>query len=193
MTPRAYGLLSALVLGAAIAGPAAAQRKPTIAIMPAQYFSADAESAKNITEGLRSIYERQGYTVIPMDRAQATWSSMGLAPNEHYADRVAVRFGQSCGADLVAYPRLLAVGMPINGPAGPEMLAPNAVLHLRVMNVHSRNPIYFRQIGHEFGADVTATADNFTLPQPVATATAQDVTGIYFERVMGSRQEMRGR
>src|SRR5438045_680003 len=114
MTPRAFGLLTTLALGTAIAGPASAQRKPTIAIMPAQYFSADAESARNVTEGLRTRFESQGYTVIPMDRAQATWSSMGLAPNEHYADRVAVKFGQSIGADLVAYPRLLAVGIPIN-------------------------------------------------------------------------------
>ena len=191
MTTRAYGLLTTLALSAAIAGPASAQRKPTIAIMPAQYFSADAESAKNITDSLRDVYERQGYTVIPMDRAQSAWSSMSLAPNEHYADRVAIRFGQSCGADLVAYPRLLAVGIPITSASGPDITPPNAVLHLRVMNVRSKANIYFRQIGHEFGGDVTTTAATFTLPQPVAAATAQDVTGIYFEKVAGSRQEMR--
>lgn len=182
--------LAAASLGLALAGPAAAQDKPSIAIMPTQYFSADAESAQNVTQGLAAQWERQGYTVLGMDRSMSTFTSMNLNPSQHYADRVAVRFGRSIGADLVAYPRLLAVGMPLSTVASGSFMAPEAILHLRVLNVRTGAPIYFRQIGHEFRTDAPLTADaRFTLPEPVATATAQEASGQYFERVAGSRQE----
>lgn len=186
------GALAALALGAAFSSPAAAQGKPTIAIMPAQYFSASSESAESLTQGLVRQFEQQGYTVIPMDRVQAAYTQMGLNPSQNYADRVAVKFGKQVGADLVAYPRLLAVGIPINNPAihTTELLEPAAVAHLRVLNTHSRAPIFFRQIAHEFTTDGTQVA-NFQLPEPIATATANEVTSMYFQRVAGSRQEFR--
>ena len=184
--------LLSLGLGAALAVPAAAQDKPTIAIMPTQYFSASSESAANVTRGLASQWERQGYSVLPQERSDAKFQGMGLNPSMHYADRVAAKFGRSIGADLVAYPRLLAVGQPFNGPTSGWMAAPEAVLHLRVINARTGWPIYFRQIGHEFRSDAEILADaRFTLPEPVATAAAEEVSGQYFQRVAGSRQEMR--
>ena len=184
--------VSFLALAAAVGltVPAGAQSKPTIAIMPSGFFSADAESADAVTQGLVEQYESQGYKVIDMSRSRDQFSSMNLSRNQHYPDRVALSFGRAIGADLVAYPRLLAMGLPAatTNPSDPN---PSAVVHLRVLNVHSRAPIYFRQIGHEFtarGGDLTA---GFRLPQPVATAAAGDATQIYFQRVAGSRQEFR--
>lgn len=181
----------ALALGAVLASPAAAQDKPSIAIMPTQYFSAGPESADNVTRGLAAQWERQGYSVIGQDRSDAKFTGMGLSRTTHYADRVAAKFGRSIGADLVAYPRLLALGQPVSS-AFAGMLAPEAVLHVRVINARTGYPIYFRQIGHEFLSDAEITADaRFALPEPVATAAAEEVTGQYFQRVAGSRQEMR--
>lgn len=195
MTLRTSTSLATLALGLGLAGPAHAQTKPTVALMPTQYFSAAPESAQNVTQGLREQFERQGYSVMPADKMQSTWSSMNLGPSTHYADRTAIRFGRSAGADLVAYPRLLAVGIPINARPGADksaLIEPAAVIHLRVLNVHTGAPIYFNQIAHEFASEVpTNVAAEFHLPQPVATATASEVTAGYFQRVAGSRQEVR--
>lgn len=193
MRVNVCGTLAALALGVALASPASAQGKPTIAIMPTQYFSATPESAEALTQGLVKQFEQQGYTVIPMDRSQSTFQQMGLNASQNYADRVAVKFGKQVGADLVAYPRLLAVGIPISNPAihTTELLQPAAVAHLRVLNTHSRAPIFFRQIGHEFTTDAPQVASSFQLPEPIATATANEVTTMYFQRVAGSRQEFR--
>jgi hypothetical protein len=198
MTLRVSSTLVALALGIALASAAGAQNRRTVAIMPTQYFSADAESAQNVTQGLREQFERQGYTVLPADRVQSAWSTMNLGPSTHYPDRTAVRLGRTVGADLVAYPRLLAVGLPINAQATgtnggkSDMIEPAAVIHLRVLNTHSGTPIYFNQIAHEFTTDApTNVASDFRLPQPVAVATATEVTAGYFQRVAGSRQESR--
>jgi len=187
------GVLTAAVLGMALASPASAQNKPSIAIMPAQYFAADAASADNVTRGLARQYEGQGYQVIPVDRSTSTFQSMGLSTNMHYADRVAVKFGRQMGADLVAYPRLLAVGLPISSGElkGSELLQPAAVAHLRVINVHTGQAIYFRQIAHDFTVDMVTPIAEFRLPEPIAVATADEVTQMYFQRVAGSRQEFR--
>jgi len=193
MRVNVHGALAALALGAALSSPAAAQGKPTIAIMPTQYFAANAESAEAMTQGLVRQFEQQGYTVIPMDKVQSAYQGMGLSASRHYADRTAVKLGKQVGADLVAYPRLLAVGIPISDPAikTTDLLQPAAVAHLRVLNTHSRAPIFFRQIAHEFTTDAPQVASSFQLPEPVATATANEVTTMYFQRVAGSRQEFR--
>jgi len=193
MRMNVRGALAAALLGVALAVPAGAQSKPTIAIMPTQYFAAEAESAENLTRGLVRQYEGQGYQVMPMERSRDTFQSMGLSANQHYADRVAVNFGRQMGADLVAYPRLLSVGIPISNPdlRKAELLQPAAVAHLRVINVHTGQAIYFRQIAHDFSVDAPQVASDFRLPEPVATATADEVTQMYFQRVAGSRQEFR--
>jgi hypothetical protein len=184
--------LLTLALGAGLTAPAKAQQKRTIAIMPTQYFSADAQSAEAITRALAERFEAQGYTVIAADRSSSTFQSQGLDLSTHYPDRVALKFGRAIGADLVAYPRLLAMGLPAATAEG-GLLDPSAVLHLRVLNNHTGSPIYFRQIGHEFRSDAGAATGEFRLPDPVASETASHATQVYFERVAGSRMEMRSR
>src|SRR6478672_5629258 len=104
--------LVAGALAATLALPAAAGRPLSVALLPAHYFSADAQSAQALTRGLAEQFEAHGYTVVPADRARAAFGSLGLQPNRHYADQVALRFGRKVGADLVVYPRLLALGVP---------------------------------------------------------------------------------
>ncbi|MCC2672731.1 MAG: hypothetical protein K0Q72_5203 [Armatimonadetes bacterium] len=184
--------LAALVCGGLLAGPAQAARKPTIAIMPAQFYSADAQSARQITDGLRGVYERQGYTVLSAERSGKTFRDMKLGRSHHDPDRTAVRFGRKMGADLVAYPRLLAVGLPMT-ETRKSRLAPEAVLHLRVLNAHSGKPIYFRQVAHPFTPGGTGLAGDYKLPRNAASRTAAKATSGYFNRVSGSGKENRGR
>lgn len=183
---------AAVLTAGALTSPAQATSKPTLAIMPAQFYSADAESAKQITAGLREVYERQGYDVLPMAKSSKAFQSMGLGRHKHYADRVAVKFGRRLGADLVAYPRLLAVGLPLTENR-PRNLRPEAVLHLRVLNSHTGRAIYFRQVAHPFTANGSRLAGNYTLPSNAADRTAAKAASGYFNRVAGSRQEARGR
>ena len=66
-----HGVLLACALGAVFSAPAAAQQ--SVAVMPSLYFSADAESADNVTNGIVQQFEGQGYSVIPMDRSRSTF------------------------------------------------------------------------------------------------------------------------
>jgi len=183
---RACGILLALAATATLVVPASAQRKPSIAVMPAGYFAADAESAAALTRGLTEQYERQGYSVVQ--------GRGDVAQQTHHPDRTALEFGRAAGADLVAYPRLLAVGIPAaNNETAGTIMEPNAVVHLRVLNVHTGQVIYFRQIAHEFRSDRPTDVAAFSIPQPIATAAATEASGMYFERVAGSRQETRTR
>jgi hypothetical protein len=188
---RVPGVVLACVLGVGLAHPAAAQRKPSIAIMPSQYFSATAESADALTQGLSQQFEGKGYTVVDPGKARSTFQSLNLGTSQHYADREALRFGRSIGSDLVAYPRLLAVGIPAAATQG-TLLEPAAVIHLRVLNVHTGGAIYFRQIAHEFNVDASPSGGTFNLPGPIATAGAGEVLEIYFRTIAGSRRETRG-
>jgi hypothetical protein len=168
---------------------AAAPPARTIAIMPAQFFAADAKSAARVTESLVEQFRGHGYSVIPMERSRATFAAMKLEPDRHYGDAVALQFGKRLGADLVAYPSLLALGVPATGSdALPEATSLSATVHLRVLNTNNGKTIYTRQIRHHF--DVARTEDErVSLPPAEADATAREVTRNYFERVAGSREE----
>src|SRR5437016_5062349 len=54
-----------VVAALAFASGATAQRRPTIAIMPAQHSQPDARSAENVTRGLVDRFEAEQYRVIP--------------------------------------------------------------------------------------------------------------------------------
>jgi hypothetical protein len=185
------GLLLAGALGAVAAGPAPAQRTPTVAIMPTQYFSASPAGAAQVTHGLAEEFDRRGYRVMSLGRSRDVFNRMRLSPRRHYPDRVAVRFGRRMGADLVVYPRLLAVGRQLVAArgAGDEIADPAAVLHLRVLNANTGGALYFRQIAYEFPSDLGPRA---RLPEAVASDAAAEITRPYFQRVAGSREEMRG-
>jgi len=189
MSVRIAGALLALAIGIGVGAPASADERPTIAIMPCGYFSADPLSAWALTNGLVEAYEHQGYRVLDMSWSRKRFRALGLSLDRHYPDSVALDFGRGMRADLVAYPRLLAVGIPAS--VGEPSTAPEAVVHLRVLNTHTRQPIYFRQVGHAFSASA-GFAGAFWLPQPIATAAANDATSMYFQQVAGSREEYRG-
>lgn len=190
MHARVPGALLALMFGLYLSSPAVAQQRPTMAVLPAQYFAADPQSAENLTMGLVEQFESQGYSVMPMDRVQTAAQAIGYEPNRHYPDQVAVRIGRRLNAELVAYPRLLALGIPMAAETPAEgLLTPAAVVHLRVLNTRTGRPVYFRQIGHEFNA-AGSIASEFSLSSTVAMAAAQEVTQRYFARVAGSREEI---
>jgi hypothetical protein len=190
MHRRVPGALLALLLGLQLSPAALAQGRSTIAVLPAQYFLADPQSAENLTMGLTQQFESQGYSVLPMDRTRSTAQEIGYEANRHYADSMALRIGRRLNAGLVAYPRLLALGVPWSAEVAPDgLLTPAAVVHLRVLNTRTGRPVYFRQVAHELGA-TRPLASEFSLPQAVAIAAAQEVTQRYFARVAGSREEI---
>src|SRR4051812_41056947 len=100
-------------LAVMLASAAAAQRRPSVAIMPAQYFKADADSAENLTRALAQQFESERYTTIPLDRSERLFHSMGLSPTMPISDNRLRQFGRRLGADLVARPQLMGVGLPL--------------------------------------------------------------------------------
>ena len=175
----------ALAIALTLAGAAAAQRRPSIAIMPAQYFQAGDESAENVTRGLVEQFEAEQYRVIPMDRSRQVFERMGLSPRHNVSDAQILRFGRRLGADLVAHPQLLAV-RPWQSREAPARA--RAVLYLRVLNARTGSPVYTRQAATTFTA--ASESDTRVLPPAAAADAAAQVSRSYFERVAGSRQEL---
>jgi hypothetical protein len=191
MTKVFRGSLLALALGLNLSAATAAQQRPTMAIMPAQFFAADEQSADQVTQALVQEFEGQGYNVIPMDRSLAAFQEMGLARNVDIGDAAIRRFGRRVGASLVAHPQLMAMGLPAAQVSAPDSnFTPAAVLYLRVLNARTGGALYTRQIAYEFQAERPLGSD-FSLTPQVASAAADAVTQRYFERVAGSRQEYR--
>jgi len=109
-------------------------------------------------------------------------------------------------ADLVVYPRLLALGIPLptntagvapmgtaTGPAVampglPTDLKPAAVVHLRVINVKRGRAIYFRQIAQEITGDQPVNVAEFHLPQAQAQVASNQALTYFFDKVAGSRE-----
>jgi hypothetical protein len=190
MRLRLHLTLLAVVLTTGLSA-ATAEQRPRLAMVPTQYFSADAESAENVTQGLIRQFERQGYGILSVDRSRATLSRMGLAPRRQYSDPVILDFARRMGADLVAYPRLMAVGVPAFGKGGATGEPnPSAVLALRVLNARTGQPVYFRQVRHSFAED-RPPGQRVTLSPQMADQVAEDAARPYFARVAGSRQEFR--
>jgi hypothetical protein len=156
--------------------------------MPAQHMSADSQDAEVVTNEVASQFEHRGYTVIPMDRTRAEFQAMGLQPSRPYSDDVAAKFGRRLGADLVVYPQLLAVGRAY-GRIATSTDESGAVLHLRVVNTRTGRRIYSRQVRQPFPAGAAEGSD--TVPREQAAALVTSASGLYFERVAGSREETR--
>ena len=127
-----------VVAALAFASGATAQRRPTIAIMPAQHSQPDARSAENVTRGLVDRFEAEQYRVIPMERSRELFQRMGLDRRPNVSDAAILRFGRRLGADLVARPQLLAVRhwekrtTEVGEPAGAR-----AVVYLRVLSART--------------------------------------------------------
>jgi hypothetical protein len=195
---RPIVLLGLLAAGALLAASASAKQAPppapggqnlTVAVIPAQYFSADAESAANLTEGIRQDFTSKGWNVLPTETVKSAWDAMGMKNGVHYPDKTAIELGQKVNADLVVYPRLLALGIPIPMErTGEPGLKPAAVVHLRVMNVKRNRSIYFNQIAQEYTVGEPIQVASFQLPSAVAQTASTQVLAGFFERVAGSRQ-----
>jgi hypothetical protein len=171
------------------AASAQAQR-PTLAVMPAQYFSADAESAHAVTNELVYQFGRRGYSVVPRDQSRAAFAAMKLQPNRPYSDRVAAQFGRQVGADLVVYPQLLSIGLTYGSAAlAADAGRSGAVLQLAVVNAHTGRRLYTRQVKEPFQAR-TGRESRAPVSRQLAGALASSTSGLYFERVAGSRQEI---
>ena len=144
---------------------AAAQRRPTVAIMPTQYFKADAESAANITRALAQQFQSERYTVIPLDRSERLFHEHGSS---------ALHGHQRYSAPTVRPPPrrrsrrpspVDGVGLPLNPQAtASDAPTPKAVLYLRVLNVRTGQPLYTRQVAHYFTAEPTSTGEYTLLP-----------------------------
>src|SRR5438876_9791393 len=89
-----------VVMALALASAATAQRRPTIAILPAQHSQADAQSAENVTRGLVDRFQAEQYRVIPMERSRELFRRMGLDRRPNIRDAEILRFGRRLGADL---------------------------------------------------------------------------------------------
>lgn len=190
MMRRTCETLLTLALGIALASSAAAQQRPTIAIMPTQYFSANAESAERVTQGLVEQFQRERYNVVPMERSRAVFDELGFSLTTDIGDPQIMQFARRINADIVAHPQLMAMGIPLSrAAAGADPFLRQAVVYLRVLNGRSGRALYTRQIGYDITAEFPV-GEPFALPQPVATAAAGEVTQRYFERVAGSREEI---
>src|SRR3954451_5229010 len=88
----------------------------TAAVLPAVYFSADAVSAARLTDGLREEMSSRGWKVVPAAASAAAASAVGFAPRTQQPDAKALEFGRRLKADVVVYPRLLALGVGFGGP-----------------------------------------------------------------------------
>ncbi len=89
--------------------PALDPAKLTVAILPAQAFSADAESAARLTDGVRHGFAARGWKVVTPERVMEAWRALGMQDGVHYTDTAILRVGRKLGVDLVVYPRLLAL------------------------------------------------------------------------------------
>ena len=190
MVRRTSALFLVLASTLALTVTAAAQERPTIAIMPAQYFKAGPRSAERMTRSLVERFEAERYDVIPMDRSIRLFQRMRLSHDRPISDATLVQFGRRLGADLVARPQLLAVRPWQNHGAEPtDEPSARAVLYLRVLNVRTGAPVYTRQVAYSFTAD-SPDAGTLVLPPSAAAEAAAEVSRSYFERVAGSRQEL---
>jgi hypothetical protein len=155
-----------------VASPPAAR---TAAVMPALYFSADAASAARLTDGLREEMRARGWTVVSPAESAAAASAIGLPPRTSQPDWMALEFGHRLNADLVLYPRLLAIGAGISGPS-PVQPDPAAVVLLRILDVRGGRSVYSRQVAYPLkrvARPAEGAASEFVLTADTGRATAK--------------------
>ncbi len=183
------GAVTTLCMAAAL--PASAQDRVRVAIMPTQYFSANAESAERFTEALHAQFGDRDVELISEEQAMEKFRGMGLNSSRHYPDRVATKFGRQLGADVVVYPRLLAMGMPVNDVT-PISTPAGAVVHVRVINTQNNKLLYFRQVEEPITSE-RATSAAFVLPRREADQAVAKALSPMWERVAGFREVLRNR
>lgn len=153
--------------------PVFAASQHRVALLPTQYFNADAQSAAAVTQGLTSALGRKGLTVVSVKAPR------GYGTHRNYSDRAALRFARSVHAEYVAYPRLMAVGLPAARAKKLDLpVKPSAVILLRIINVRTGRASYGRQIGHEFVAQ-PGQDGRYHLTSKEAAAAAKEVLSAY--------------
>jgi hypothetical protein len=191
MVRKTSALILVLASTLALTVAVRAQDRPTMAIMPTQYFKAGPRSAERMTRSLVERFEAERYDVIPMDRSLRLFQRMRLSHDRPISDATLLQFGRRLGADLVAHPQLLAVRPWQNrGAESTDEPGARAVLYLRVLNTRTGSPLYTRQVAYSFTARASETGELIVPPSAAAGAVAE-VSRPYFERVAGSRQEYR--
>jgi hypothetical protein len=157
-----------------------------VAVIPAQWFSADAESAERLTEGVRKDFAGRGWRVLPETAVQNAAGAMGLKNGVHYTDGAIIRLGRKVHADLVVYPRLLAMGLPVAATDTGYNPQPAAVVHVRVLDVTGRRSLYCNQIAHPISGDGAAGLEGFALsPSEGRVAATQALGGFFTPRLAG--------
>ena len=201
---RRTSLLSTIVLatsaafaaGAVDASPATTAARSagntTVAVIPAQWYSADAESAQRLTEGIRNDFVARGWDLVPEETVRNAAQTMGLKNGIHYPDETIMRLGRSLHVNLVVYPRLLALGVPV-AAATPDvrLIDPAAVVHVRVLDVTRKRALYCNQIAHEFNGDGMVDLRAFALPAPECRAAATEALGGFFTPRVAGRARLR--
>src|SRR4051794_5207330 len=196
---RATSLISMVVLAASAATvaraavaapaptPARSVRKITVAVIPAQWFTADAESAQRLTEGIRRDFASRGWRVLSDTTVQTAAGAMGLKNGVHYPDAAILHLGRTLHADVVVYPRLLTMGLPVTAlSAQARIMDPAAVLHVRVLDVTRKQAVYCNQVAHPFNGDGAASVKGFALSASESrVAAARALGGFFTPRVAG--------
>ena len=164
----------------------AQEKKPVLAVMPAGYFAADAQSAENLTDAFRKLMEEKGYALVAPEPGAEAFKAMALSQNRHLSDTIARDFGRRLGADVVLYPRLLALGKPAIPAEGQDRSRrPAAVVLVRFVNVHTGRTLYVQQVSHEYDAPLPPPDTMFTLPRDIAAAAAAEAMELYWQRRTG--------
>ena len=175
----------AFVAGAVAAStaPAAARsvQKTTVAVIPAQWYAADEESAQRLTEGIRKEFATRGWDLLPEEAVRSAAAAMRLKNGSLYSDATLIRLGRSARADLVVYPRLLALGAPVAASSAKVAgIASAAVVLVRVIDVKGKRALYCNQISHEFKREGAVDVDNFALSASEGQLAATEVLGGFF-------------
>jgi len=208
---RTTSLLSTIVLtasAACIGGAAAARPAPhrasgrapaarsvrdkTVAVIPAQWYRADAESAQRLTEGIDKNFSARGGKLLPEETVRSAATAMGLKDGSLYSDAALIRLGRQVHADLIVYPRLLALGLPAAAlHPEPRGVASAAVVHVRVIDVKRRRAVYCNQVAHEFKTEGEAGSDHFALSGPEGQLAAIEVLRGFFTPQSATQASLR--
>lgn len=169
-----FSVSSTVTVCAGRPNPAPTPVTRTAAVMPALYFSADPTSAAALTEGLRQELLARGWQVVSPTASAAAAQAVGIQRRAHQPDWKALAFGRRLNADVIVYPRLLALGVGVGGPSDvcPD---PAAVLFVRVLDARTGRCLYSRQVAHplkELVRTSTAPLDTFTLTPETGRAAA---------------------
>lgn len=151
---RSFWMAASVALLALAVAPAHAA-KEKIALVPAHVFKGNPENGKIVTDAVRRSLEKAGYEVLPAGKVDAALSAgnvdLGRAQNLKTLGPVRT----STGADYVVYPRVLSVGVGLNGEGVHQ-----ANILVNVIGKSATSFVHTRQVGQEFksggrGADAS--------------------------------------